>query len=158
MILADVDEIPSWAAFEAISAGQQGALEMVTCIFAVDWVWGPMSTSAVLSVEAARAHGSLSAARRKTWLSGPSISRGGHHLTWLGGADRVRSKLGSHCHTELNAATEAALDDGAFLNRGVNPFRFGGSPGDTLLPVDVDDTWPRWVAERRCPPGWFRPR
>ena len=156
LILADVDEIPNDAALTAVQDGRRGVLEMTCCIFAVDWLWGaPLRTSTVLP---ARGLGRLSAERRDGWNAGPVIPAAGHHLTWLGGRESIAAKTAAHCHTECNGDLEAGYDDDRFYHDGVNPFsRFGWHSG-SLIPVDIDASWPRWVTEHRCPPGWFRPR
>jgi phosphoribosylformylglycinamidine synthase len=30
--------------------------------------------------------------------------------------------------------------------------------GTKMTPVDVDDTWPRWIVEGHAPASWYRPR
>ena len=156
LILADVDEIPNEHALAAVQDGQRGVLEMTCCIFAVDWLWGqPLRTSTVLP---ARGLGRLSAERRDGWNAGPVIPEAGHHLTWLGGRDGIAAKTTAHCHVECNGDLEAGYDDDRFYHDGVNPFARFGWPSGSLIPVDIDSTWPRWVREHRCPPGWFRPR
>lgn len=153
VILADVDEIPSGTVLGAINARQPGVLIMVCCIFAVDWLWGlPLGTSVITPYEAIT---SFSAARRGG--GGIPIVGAGHHLTWLGGQPGIAAKTDSHCHVECNADLVAGNADNRFYRLGKNPFGRFGYSGD-LIPVDVDETWPRWVWERRCPPGWFRPR
>ena len=34
----------------------------------------------------------------------------------------------------------------------------GVYPHQKLTPVDVDETWPRWIVEGNAPASWFRPR
>lgn len=154
VILADLDEIPNDRALAAVQGRRTGVLEMVCCIFAVDWLWGaPLRTSPIRAVDGIS---SFSSARREGW-HGPVIPRAGHHLTWLGGQDGIDAKITSHCHTECNPDLEDGNRYDVFYREGHNPFGRFGYHG-RLIPVDVDSTWPRWVYERRCPPGWFRPR
>jgi beta-1,4-mannosyl-glycoprotein beta-1,4-N-acetylglucosaminyltransferase len=155
LILADVDEIPNYAAMRAVGEHRTGVLEMACCMFAVDWLWGaPLRTSTLCP---AGITGPLSSVRRDTWSRGPVIPDAGHHLTWLGGRDSIAAKMDAHCHVECNPDLAAGYEDDRFYHDGANPFgRFGYQGG--MIPVDVDDTWPRWVHERRCPAGWFRPR
>lgn len=156
LILADVDEIPNAAAIQAVLNGQTGIVfEMACCIFAVDWLWQQLKTSPV--VRAGDAGSSLMRARRATWNDGQVIPDCGHHLTWMGGAAAVRAKLAGTCHTEAVSDVIAVLEGDAFYREGANPFGIFGYNGP-LHPVDVDETWPEWVYQRRCPPGWFRPR
>jgi len=154
LILADVDEIPSPQAMEAVKTRVCGVVEMACCVFYADLAWGPLRTSVYTTVGTALSKGMM-ATRRNVWAEGPVLCQpglGGHHLSFLGGPETVRHKLGAHCHTELNGDVETWLIKG---DPGFNPFsRYGGE----LQPVDVDSTWPRWITERRCPPTWFRPR
>jgi hypothetical protein len=154
VILADVDEIPNASAITAVMNGWAGVMEMTCCIFAVDWVWDRLKTSPVARVGAVS---SFTQSRRGIWSSGPVRPDSGHHLTWLGGADAVRVKLAGTCHTEDVEEIAATLPGDVFFREGANPFGKHGYQGP-LNPVDVDETWPRWVWERRCPPNWFRPR
>lgn len=156
VIIADVDEIPNGKAFEAVQAGTAGVLVMMVCMFAVDWVMGEMATSPVMRIGDASKIGAFSTVRRLGW-SGPGIDKAGHHLTWLGGVDAIAAKLDRHCHTDLNDSAREAIKDRDILRSGFNPFTaYGGN--DHLDPADVDESWPRWVRERRCPAEWFRPR
>jgi len=155
LILADVDEIPNDTALAAVKNREVGVLEMICCMFAVDWLWGlPLRTSVILP---AGNGGQLSAARRDGWSAGPEIHGAGHHLTWLGGRDGIAAKMAAHCHIECNEDLARGNADDVFYQQGHNPFgKFGYS--EFLMPVDVDDSWPRWVYERNCPGNWFRPR
>lgn len=155
VLLADVDEIPNRQLLAAVDAGTPGALMMTCCIFAVDWLWGrPLRTSALCRAGDVT---SFAQARRSVSAGGAEIPDAGHHLTWLGGQEAIAAKAQSHCHVELNPHLEAGKADDRFYREGQNPFGQFGWTGP-LVPVDVDETWPRWVHERRCPAGWFRPR
>lgn len=158
VIIADVDEIPNGQAFYAVEVGKAGVLAMKCCMFAVDWVWGTIATSPVMRIEDAGKIGAFSTVRRIGW-SGPAIENAGHHLTWMGGPAKIAEKLDAHCHTETNADVLRALASEDVMSTGFNPFKAHFSGGnDRLEPVDVDESWPRWVRERRCPAEWFRPR
>jgi beta-1,4-mannosyl-glycoprotein beta-1,4-N-acetylglucosaminyltransferase len=77
----------------------------------------------------------------------------GWHLSWLGGTDRVRKKLGSFCHPEVKVTLDDAIaDDNRYYREGRHV------DGLKLEPVDVDETWPRWIVEGKAPTSWFRPR
>lgn len=77
----------------------------------------------------------------------------GWHLSWLGDAGQVRHKLESFCHPEVADRLDGAIRDG-------NRYHREGRHVDglALAPVDVDDTWPRYIVERKCPDTWWRPR
>lgn len=75
----------------------------------------------------------------------------GWHLSWLGGEERARHKVGAFCHPEVKDRLEVAIADGnRYYREGVHV------DGLKLEPVTVDDTWPRYIVERRCPTSWFR--
>ena len=153
LIISDLDEIPNAAAMALVLDQQTGSLAMTLSIFAVDWVIGELPQTPICPVSAVT---SFTAARRAYW---PVIPGMGHHMTWLGGQAAITRKLGTHCHTQLNGDIAAANTDDSLYRRGVNPLtRFGEFPNPQLTPVDVDETWPRYVYERRCPANWFRPR
>lgn len=156
VILADADEIPSPATITALTAGGPAVMEMDTCMFSVDWLWKEsLRTSPVFP---AGMIGSFWTARERGQASPSVIAKAGKHLTWLGGEAAVRTKMAAHCHTDGNPLVENALANDLY-RAGQNCFgeRYG-QPSPWLTPVDVDETWPQWVFERRCPPGWFRPR
>ena len=155
VILADVDEIPNAAAITAVMSGWAGVMEMTHCMFAVDWSWGQLKTSPVTRAGAISSFGQ---ARREIWGNGTVLPRSGHHLTWLGDQAALRAKLDATCHVEVIRETLQSLDSNVYYREGVNPFARYGLPGFQLQPVDVNENWPRWVWERRCPPHWFRPR
>lgn len=156
VIVADVDEIPSASAMEAVAGlgATIATFEMTCCIFAVDWLWPePMKTSK------AAPYGRIDSFERvrEGYREEAVIPAAGFHLTWLGGPDAVRAKLAAHCHLECNENIEVALaDPDSIYRRGHNPF-VQWTP-EPLRATDVDGSWPVWVRERHCPPSWFRPR
>lgn len=150
LLVADVDEIPSAAGMSAVAAanGRGVALEMVGCFFAVDWLWpAPVRTSVALPV---RSLTTFTRARTRADATLVAVDAG-HHLTWLGGPSAVRAKMAAHCHTEVHHR-----DLPKVWARGGVPFP--AWTREPLIPVDVDERWPTWVASRQCPPSWFRPR
>jgi hypothetical protein len=165
LIIADLDEILNARAIEYIQAGQRGILELTVCIFAVDWLWGQMKCTPVMPAAFLGKYGSVHEARRQPWHEGPVLPGGGHHLTWLGGQDKVRAKLAAYPHTEVEPGVLAALENDAFIRQGTNPFRpYMGWGPEMLTPADVDETWPKYIYNRVtgkkpcAPPEWFRPR
>jgi hypothetical protein len=125
-------------------------LEQMVCAFAVDWMWQPDPTSVLTTAGHARKVGSL-AAIRDNRMAYPRLANAGWHFSWVGGADACREKLDAFCHLEAKQVVREGIDSGDFIERGLwNVAR--------LTPVDVDETWPAMIRERRCPPEWFRPR
>ena len=151
VLISDVDEIPSRAVLDA--EPDSGATAMMRlAMYAVDWLYPEPHPCLV----AARAlvierHGGL-AATRDARGSFRAIPDGGWHLTWLGGVEAQRAKLGVHCHLEMTAEMRERISSGACYRDGTHV------SGIAMVPADVDGTWPRMIRERRCPPEWFRPR
>jgi hypothetical protein len=149
----DADEIPRLGAVAALSAGKElpfpCVFQMRLCMYAVDWLH-PLPWHGTIRTKV-RSVGSF-AQLRGMRNSLPTIMDGGSHLSWMGGTEAHRAKLETHCHLEMTEATKEALQSGEWLRDGQH------SDGHKLEPVDVDETWPRWVYERQCPPSWFRPK
>lgn len=80
------------------------------------------------------------------------LADAGWHLSWLGGQEAAMRKLGSFCHPEIAERTLHGLTTDLYLREGYHV------DGRRMAPVDVNDEWPAYIAERRCPDVWFRPR
>ena len=148
----DADEIPSPGAIKALSAKElpfPAVFQMRLCMYAVDWLH-PLPWHGTIRTKV-RSVGSF-ASLRGMRNSLPTIMNGGSHLSWMGGVEAHRAKLETHCHLEMTEETKEALRSGEWLRDGRH------SDGHKLEPVDVDETWPRWVWKRECPESWFRPR
>ena len=77
---------------------------------------------------------------------------GGWHFSWLGGPDGMRSKIRSSAPPGLpNVAVIDAHAERMYRER-ISPLG-----GDRLLEVVVDDTFPRYMQERRGPADWYWP-
>lgn len=157
LIFSDVDEIPAVPAVRQAIARGGGHLYNQRClIFAVDWEL-PYMWQGTASLPVGSVRGSVASVRNFK-SSFPLLQDGGWHMTWLGGTDGIRRKLDAHCHTEANEMIRRRLDAGTLYEKGI--FWGGNGPEeDTQMAArDVDETWPRWIYERRCPETWFRPR
>ena len=157
VLIADADEIPSAAAL-AWSGPDAVSLFMRTALFAVDWEVAPshpLPPSAVMCTgRLLRDRGGSLAAVRDGRGVYPILRDGGWHFSWVGGPAFQREKLEKRtCHTEIYATPEGTLiRSGA---RWRSPETGGGIP---VEPAEVDETWPAFIRERRCPADWFRPR
>lgn len=89
---------------------------------------------------------------RNTRNSNPALHDAGWHFSWLGGKEAALKKLGSFCHPEIAERTLVGLTSDLYLREGFHV------DGRRMTPVEVDDTWPAFIRERRCPSEWFRPR
>lgn len=149
IIESDVDEIPTPLIVRNLRPHGFVALQQRCYSMAVDWQhpqpWrGPVATT----VGNVRTFTALRDARN----TAPVLANGGWHLGWLGGPAAQEHKLDAFCHPEIADRTRDGIRANRFLTEGFHV------DGAKLIPVDVDETWPRYVYERRCPPSWFRPR
>ena len=76
----------------------------------------------------------------------------GWHLSWLGGQEAAMRKLGAFCHPEIAERTLQGLTTDLYLREGYHV------DGRRMTAVDVNEEWPAFIREHRCPPVWFRPR
>jgi beta-1,4-mannosyl-glycoprotein beta-1,4-N-acetylglucosaminyltransferase len=154
VLISDVDEIPAKRALNTFSRIGAPAvmLMMRTTHSAVDWLYPNEERTGVI----ARA-GYL---RDKTlgWVRDrrdayPAIPHAGWHLSWLGGLEVQREKLSVTCHLELPQEEVRAIVGGRAYTHGEH---YDGR--ERMIAAEVDETWPAYIHQRRCPPGWFRPR
>jgi hypothetical protein len=76
----------------------------------------------------------------------------GWHFSWMGDRDAWLDKLNSFCHPEIGERTLQGLQNGMYSREGFHV------DGRRMKAVDVDESWPKMIQERRCPEAWFRPR
>lgn len=160
VLICDLDEIPSPGLLDWAGRPPVISVRMRTFLFAVDWLVPdtcvpPTCVAATVAYLRAQAEcGRGLAEVRDNRDAYPAAANGGWHFSWCGGPERQREKLETAtCHTELLGTVEGDLI--ASGERYRTDQNGGGLP---VMPVDVDETWPAYVAERRCPPEWFRPR
>jgi hypothetical protein len=81
----------------------------------------------------------------------PEINGNGWHFSWLGGPDAMLAKA----RTLLETYYVPVMDNGAqdFYRNKVNP----GSGDRNLALVEIDETWPKFMQERRGPKSWYWP-
>jgi hypothetical protein len=122
--------------------------------FAVDWLhpdpWG--GTVAATLADFARLGSTPFQKLRNTRNANEVLPDSGWHLSWLGGKEAALKKLGSFCHPEIADRTLVGLTSDLYLREGFHV------DGRRMTPVDVNEEWPAFIRERRCPSEWFRPR
>lgn len=146
----DVDEIPFPSTLTRDDNPEAWAIDYDWYSMAVDW---RMADSAPCTVVATKEHAVRwgMAEMRRQRLSLP-LRSGGWHFTWLGGAEMIAAKAAAFSHTE-SSVQDYVRDMGERLyTEGYHVL------GEKLIPVDVDDSFPRYVRARHCPETWFRPR
>ena len=157
VLIADLDEFPSPPALEWRGPGDIVSLHMRTAMFAVDRevpVHLLPPTAVMAKAGWLRRNGGDLAGVRDRRGSWPVLQNAGWHLSWIGGPDAQRRKLEtSTCHTELLNSPEGAL-----IASGERWRSTGNGGGLPVADVEVDESWPLWIRERKCPAEWFRPR
>lgn len=148
VLIADVDEFVP-AAFEYPE--HPVAFRQKLAMYAVDWLYPQLHTCTVAARWGWVRQYELSAVRDGRY--GFQQVDGGMHLTWLGGVKEQRQKLAVTCHDEMDDASRDRISSGACYERGEHH-----SGTCQMVPVDVDETWPKMIAKRECPESWFRPR
>jgi len=156
---SDIDEIPRALHLRNVRpAGNMVVFGMRMHAFAVDWLhpvrWQG-TVAATIRTLANLPNANRFAYQRDNRLRTqcpPHLRDAGWHFSWIGGRQASLDKLGSFCHPEIAEQTEEWLRNEVFWREGFHV------DGQRQTAVDVDDTWPKFIAERRCPDVWFRPR
>jgi beta-1,4-mannosyl-glycoprotein beta-1,4-N-acetylglucosaminyltransferase len=161
VLVCDVDEIPSPAAYRLQGIREMHALNMRLAMFAVDWVV-PQETRIAVAGPRSAMHVPVWKARDNGMRSVlPAATGMGWHLTWLGGPGAIERKAAQFCHLELRDMILKANLDRQLYERGMTWHGDGPypppAPVHSMVPAMVDDTWPRYIRERKCPDNWFRP-
>lgn len=142
----DVDEIPTAFATKYMRPDGFVRFKQTLYCFAVDWQhpdpwWGTIAGR----VKNVTKFTDMRDAR--CWFL-PDVDAG-WHFSWLGGPKAADEKMDAFCHLEIEDAWRPRLDD--CYQQGIHV------DGTKLIPVDVDETWPRWIREGRAPKSWYRP-
>ena len=159
ILQSDVDEIPrALYARNVRPAGKAWSFAQRGHFFAVDWLypfaWYGTVAMSVKSLGALRPDRRFSYMRdvRLTCECPPHLQDAGWHFSWLGGPEAAMRKVGSFCHPEVEDRIVEGLAVDRFYKAGWHV------DGAKMTPVDVNDEWPAFIRERRCPDNWFRPR
>jgi hypothetical protein len=158
IIYSDCDEIitPEGVRMSLVNPGGLICRQQMAA-FAVDWLH-PDRWLGPRSVMAGNFHGHF---RNLREIKSFPVADDGWHLTWLGGNEAIRRKLTQYCHPELTSRILLGLAEDRFCGQG---YAWGGgqftptSEDVKLKPAEVDETYPKWIRERKCPEEWFRPR
>ena len=157
ILFGDLDEIPRPASvLGAYQRPGPSRFLMNQVFFAVDWFAPWPWTTGTASVWMRDMPASISQIRLDA-PGYPNLDGAGWHLAWLGGPEAIQAKAESRCHTDETAEITAHNQAGKLYEGGWvwHSPRGGGQP---LVPADVDQSWPQWIYQRRCPKIWFRPR
>ena len=81
----------------------------------------------------------------------PETQGRGWHFSWLGGPDAMRAKAATLCEADYLPKMLNGAED--FYRMQINP----GSGDRQLQLVEIDETWPRFMQDRRGPAAWYWP-
>jgi hypothetical protein len=167
IIVSDVDEIPSSAAFAQDPQPYLGG-NLYLRFATADTPGSP----GVMQVLARAGHVGSVDRLRQVREALPSYDRAGWHLSWFGGQAAIEEKLNSFCHLESYVAGKAANDADLPWRYGIGQVPPGWDGSIVPAPV-VKVPWaesreerdalpweqqlPLWVHQRRCPEVWWRP-
>ena len=150
----DVDEIVSKVVGhqleESLGNNDVIALEQKLYSMAVDWLYPLDWQGTVVTTNRIVQETSMVNLRNQR-ISAPRV-KSGWHFTWLGGAEIIRKKAESFSHTEEHIQSYIHEMDDRLYTEGYHVL------GEKLIPVDIDDNYPNYIKERKCPQKWFRPR
>lgn len=157
ILQSDVDEIPRALQVRNCRPAGLIAFQQRLHCFAVDWRHPDMWRGTVAgTARAVHALGPLKFGKmrgtRNIAPCPPGFEDAGWHMSWLGGRDMVVAKLDSFCHTEISDQTRPGLLADFYWTEGWHV------DGRRMIPVDVDESWPRWIVDGHAPRSWFRPR
>lgn len=151
----DLDEIPRAEAAVADPGPGIIGTDMRDHTWAVDWL-GPgwFRGTVITRVRNVQSFVTLRYMRNSV----PRLPDAGWHMTGLGGPDAFRRKLDSFCHLEMREMLEKGNDAGLFYEKG---WLWGPEPecelgAVKLKPVNVNESWPRYIREGKAPATWFR--
>lgn len=148
VLIADVDEFPP-RGFDYDAMGPVASFAQRLAMYAVDWLYPEPHVCTVAARWDALKGKSLAAVRDNRYAY--PVTEGGWHLTWLGGQEGQQAKLAVTCHDEMTDHSKHLLASGRCYREGIH------HTGEFMMtPADVDDTWPAFIWERRCPESWFR--
>lgn len=153
VIHGDVDEIVR--AVVARNVRPKGTVTLLqrAHFWAVDWLYPPGWEGTVAArVRDITSFGDMRNTRRQN-PERQCIPDAGWHFSWLGGDEANLVKVNAFCHPEMIPPVSEAIEKG-----GIHRTEGIHSDGTRMEPVDVDSSWPAYIAERRCPTSWFRPR
>jgi beta-1,4-mannosyl-glycoprotein beta-1,4-N-acetylglucosaminyltransferase len=154
IIHGDVDEIVPKAISNQLDAlaseNQTVVLNQTMYSMAVDWQY-PNSWRGSVIAKKSVVDSMAMVDMRNARLSSHAV-HGGWHFSWLGGPEMIRQKASAFSHTEDSVQSYIQEMGERLYTEGYHVL------GEKLIPVEVDNTYPDYIKERKCPEFWHRPR
>ena len=159
LLQSDCDEIPRAMHARNIHPKGFAGFHQRGHFWAIDWQYPPGWRGTVAatvgflgSLGSPTPFGVMRTARNQCPVA-PGYQDAGWHFSWLGGPERVTKKVNSFCHPEVEDRIRGAIDNDNFY------WREGWHvDGEKLRPVEVDESWPKWIRDGNAPDSWYRPR
>jgi glycosyl transferase family 17 len=127
-------------------------LRMREFIYAIDWEVNSTIRVAVMTrLRNFSGQSFISVRNRDFPDTPPEAGPMGWHLSSFGGNEGILAKLERHCHTELEGPVMDYM--GRMYEKGEFPFGMGRAE-----PVEINETWPKYVTRGLAPAIWYRPR
>lgn len=143
----DLDEIPTAVACRNVRPKGFVSMTQRGHFWSCRWYWGEWQGTVAARVRDIKTFGAMRDAR----LICPNRLPGaGWHLSWLGGGEVARAKVGSFCHPEVEARIIDGLADESFLRDGYHV------DGVKMTRCEIDKTFPKWVRDGHCPESWLQ--
>lgn len=142
----DLDEIPTAVACRNVRPKGFVSFTQRGHFWSCRWLYGPWQGTVAARARDIRTFGAMRDARNITPTRLPNA---GWHLSWLGGGEVARAKVGSFCHPEVEARIIDGLADESFLRDGIHV------DGVKMTRCEVDRSFPKWIREGRCPESWL---
>lgn len=154
IIHGDVDEIVSKVVGHQLESLIEGhptvAIDQRFYSMAIDWQYPTTWQGSVVARKSVVDSMHMVDVRNARVLS--HAVHGGWHFSWLGGPEVIRRKASAFSHTEDSVQSYIREMGERLYTEGYHVL------GEKLSPVDIDDTYPNYIKERRCPEHWMRPR
>jgi|SRR5579862_5244148 len=147
VVLSDVDEIPR-PELVAHYAAALTRREIACCVFEQVLSYYYVNCQGDLPWQGTRMArlGDLTTLQELRASTGVIVPQGGWHFSFLGGAERIREKIGAYAHTELD---RAEYTDVAHVEACMAAGRDMFGRGITFRCVPLDETFPRFLLRNR---------
>jgi hypothetical protein len=163
LMQSDCDEIPNVLSARMVNPQREQLIsfQQRALFWAIDWEdprgWNGTTACRVGALERSIRGGANPFAIMRDGRNTPrpiNIRNGGWHFSWVGCADPSArtTKYESFCHYGQLDDWDELDQANACYTRGMHVDK------NPLLPVDVDESWPKWMQTDKVPAHWFRPR
>ena len=161
VLICDVDEIPSRSLLETAKAGELPevcAVRMRTTLHAVDWEVPARRSSPPHASSRPPGTSAATAGASPRSGTGGTCTRSSPTAAGISPGSAARKRRGRSWRRRPATPSCWHQREGDLIADGTRYRTAEDGGGLPVVAVEVDDTWPEWIRERKCPPSWFRPR